>query len=420
MRTWLWLLLGAMASIVSWSYIHHVLLPWEEYVNVQHGPLKAQMGDLYPRWVGTRELLINGRNPYGTEVSHEIQIAFYGHPVDQTYDGRTSKVLDEQRFAYPVYVVLLLAPTIHADFEQLQLWAAVLLTVLTAFSIWIYLAVMRWRAPPLVAAGLILLVLASPQVGQGLRLRQAGLLVAFLLAVAGWCVTRNRYFIACFVLALATIKPQVMVLCLFWFLLWSAGDLRRRWPLPAGFVITMGGLIAAGELLLPGWPRYFLAGLGAYRKYFPTTSPLRLILGDWVGGIFSLLAMVALLVFSWTRRKAAAESPEFVEVLALFLLTTALVLPLLTPFNQTLLLLPVMILIRNWSGLPRLGRLGFVALVAWPSISSLALLAYRPRLDSLNNLPLLPTAPVLAFPFVVAWLMWVRQAQPQNPVPISG
>ena len=59
-----------MASAISWTYMHRVLLPWEYYVNVQHGPLKEEMGDLYPRWVGTRELLLNGRNPYGKEVSH--------------------------------------------------------------------------------------------------------------------------------------------------------------------------------------------------------------------------------------------------------------------------------------------------------------------------------------------------------------
>ena len=36
-----------MASAISWTYMHRVLLPWEYYVNVQHGPLKEEMGDLY-------------------------------------------------------------------------------------------------------------------------------------------------------------------------------------------------------------------------------------------------------------------------------------------------------------------------------------------------------------------------------------
>ncbi len=31
----------------------------------------VQMGDLYPRWVGARELLLHQRNPYSEEISHE-------------------------------------------------------------------------------------------------------------------------------------------------------------------------------------------------------------------------------------------------------------------------------------------------------------------------------------------------------------
>ncbi len=102
MRNWLWFVVAVLASTVSWVYMHRILLPREYYVNVQHG-LKEQMGDLYPRWVGTRELLLNGRNPYGKEVSREIQMAFYGHPIEQTYDKPASEIVDEQRFVYPMY-----------------------------------------------------------------------------------------------------------------------------------------------------------------------------------------------------------------------------------------------------------------------------------------------------------------------------
>jgi len=414
MRNWLWLVLAVTASAVSWAYVHRVLLPWEYYVNVQHGPLKEQMGDLYPRWVGTRELLLNGRNPYSKEVSHEIQMAFYGHPVDQTYDqtyDRPSEIIDEQRFVYPLYVVLLLAPTVHTDFATLQTWTPVVLALLTAVSVWIWLQVARWRLPPLVVAALVLFMLSSPQIAQGLRLRQFALFVAFLLALATWCVTRNRYFIAGVLLALATIKPQMMALCLLWFLLWSAGDWKKRWPLPAGFGIALASLIGGAELLLPGWLRYFIDGLAAYRKYFPTTSLLRLLLGNWAGSVLSALIVAALLAFSWCRRKVAADSPEFVQVLALFFIASALVLPLLTPFNHVLLLLPVIILLRDWNRLPRLGQAAFAMLAIWPWIASLALLSHPPQLDSMFRLPLLPVAPVLAFPFMVSCLMFVRRPQ---------
>ena len=207
----------------------------------------------------------------------------------------------------------------------------------------------------------------------------------------------------------STIKPQMMALCLLWFLLWSAGEWKKRWSLAAGFGSALALLVGAAELLLPGWPRYFIQGLEAYRKYFPTTSPLRLVLGNWAGSALSVLVVAALLAFAWRNRRAAADSSEFIQMLALFFITSSLVLPLLTPFNQVLLLLPMMMLLRDWNRLPRFGRTALTVLTAWPWIASLALLAHPPQLDSLSRLPLLPAALVLLFPFLVSWLMLVRQ-----------
>src|SRR6516165_4392964 len=142
------------------------------------------MSDLYPRWVGTRELLLHGTNPYSAEVSHKIQIAFYGQIIEQSYDKPQFEIIDEQRFAYPVYVVFLLAPTVHADFAVLQHWAAVVLGALLVVSLWLWLVVLGWRPPPWLLLTLALLLLSSLQMAQGMRLRQFGLFAAFLLALA--------------------------------------------------------------------------------------------------------------------------------------------------------------------------------------------------------------------------------------------
>jgi glycosyl transferase family 87 len=408
MKAWAWLLAGIFASAISWTYMHRVLLPWEHYVDVERGSVKEAMGDLFPRWVGTRELLLHGLNPYGAEVSHKIQIGFYGHPIEQSYDKPQFEIIDEQRFAYPVYVVFLLAPTIHVDFAKLQDWTPVVFGALTTISVWLWLAVLRWRPPSWMTFALALLVLSSPQVAQGLRLRQFGVLVAFLLTLATWCVTRNRLFAAGVLLAVATIKPQMVSLCLIWFLIWCLGDWKKRWPLAGGLALALGLLAGAGDILVPRWVRYFLEGIESYRKYFPTTSPVRLFLGNWMGGILSVLGVIVLLSYAWTRRKAAAESPEFVRVLSLFLVASLLVLPLLTPYNQLLLLLPVFMLVRDWGILPRWGRGAFSVLIAWPFVSSAALLAHPPQLDSLQRTPLLPSALLILTPFLVLWLMFTR------------
>ncbi len=43
-------------------------------------------------------------------------MAYYGHIVTPEESNR--RVVDEQRFAYPIYVVFLMAPTIYMDFAQ--------------------------------------------------------------------------------------------------------------------------------------------------------------------------------------------------------------------------------------------------------------------------------------------------------------
>lgn len=410
-KTWLWLLLAVGASVISWSYMHRVLLPWEFYVNVTRGQVKRQMEDMYPRWVGTRELLLHGRNPYGPEVSHEIQMAFYGHPIEQTYDKPQSEIVDEQRFAYPIYVVFLMAPTIHMDFDQLQTWAPLALALLMAASVWMWIRVLQWKVPLLLMVALVLFVLSAPQLAQALRLRQLGLVVAFLLALATWLVTRQQYLLAGVLLAFATIKPQMVALCIVWFLIWSLGEWRKRWPLATGFLICFGVLCVVGEWLVPTWPRDFVNGLEAYSKYFPITSPLRLILGNWIGGAFSIMLFIALFVYSWRQRQAAANSSEFTLVLALYLIASTLVLPILTPGNQVILCLPIFMIIRDWAKLSRTGRIVFSTLVMWPWLVQLVFLFHPPQLDSMNRLPLLPSVLLILFPFVVPLLLYIRRRE---------
>lgn len=390
--------------------MHRILLPWEHYIGVERGVVKKPMGDLYPRWVGTRELLLHGLNPYGAEVSHEIQMEFYGHAIEQSYDKAPSEIIDEQRFAYPVYVVFLLAPSIQADFAKLQFWTPVVLGALIAISVWLWLAVLRWRPPPWVIVTLVLFVLSSPQIAQGLRLRQLGLFAAFLLALAAWCVIRNRLFAAGVFLAVATIKPQFVALSLVWFFVWSLGDWKKRWPLAGGFALTFGLLAGAGATLVPHWVRYFLEGAQAYRHYFPlgSKSVVRVILGDWIGGILSVVAVIGLLLYAWSRRRAPVESVEFTQVLSLFFVTATLIFPLLTPYNQVLLLLPLLMLIRDWRLLPRWDRIGFALFLSWPFVAWVALLAHPPQLDSMRRIPLVPSAMLPLTPFLVSWLMFKR------------
>jgi hypothetical protein len=406
----LWLLFSFLAVLIAWVYMARVLVPWEQYFNVEAGTMKAALGDLYSPWFGTRALLIDGKNPYGPEVADEIQMAFYGHDVVQP-DQPGVRVVDEQRFAYPVYVVFLLAPLVWLKFAPLHGAAPLVLAPVALITVRLWMAVLRWQ-PASRFWATALFVLASPQIAQGLRLRQLGLIVGCLLALSTWLVVRNHLALSGVVLALATIKPQMIVLPLAWFLLWSMGDLRKRWHLPAGFAGALVLLAGAGELILPGWLPDFLAGLVAYRKYGPIRTLLQLALGDRLGMAAAVVLIAVLLIWGWMHRRDGADSQEFAFTLSAFLLGSALALPLMPPFNQVLLILPLLIILRDWSRLPLFGRVAFVVCAGWPWMVSLVLLASRVPLRSLRPVPLLPSALALFFPVLLTLLFMARRSSP--------
>ena len=409
MRAFLWLLLSLFVSATTWLYLHRVLIPWEHHVNVEIGTMKAELGDLYSPWVGARDLLLYARNPYSAAVSHEIQMAFYGRVVTQEPEISAQDAVDEQRFAYPVYVVFLMAPTVNLSFVEVESWAPVVLALLTVIAVLLWFDTVRWCPSWPTAAAVFLFVLSTPPIIQGLRLRQLGLVVGFLLALATWCVSKNRLATAGVLLAVSTIKPQMVALPMVWFVCWVMGDWQKRWRLLAGFVATLAALIGAGEVILPGWLHYFFEGLRAYRQYAYRPPLLELALGNTLGEILSGTVIVGILAFAWKNRKEAGDSPQFTMVLATFLIASLLTMPLYPLFNQLLLVLPVIIILHDWASLRLPARYAFIAILAWPSIASLALLLLFSRGSYPSGLmPLLPPVGALILPFILPLLLVSR------------
>jgi hypothetical protein len=416
----IWLLLGLLAGTITWLYQGRILQPWDRHMGELHNGIKTQMGDLYPRWVGTRELLFHGRNPYGPEVSHQIQMAFYGHIVEQDiieqdYGNPARKIVDEQRFAYPVYVVFLMAPTMYADFAVVYRWAPLVLGLFTAVGVLLCLDLFRWRIPWEQKAAITLFTVSSPQIVQGLEHQQLAIVVGVLLIAGAWCAAGDYLALGGMLLAWSTIKPQMALLPLCFFLVWVIGDWVRRWRLFAGFMTMLVLLIGAGELILPGWIADFVAAAAAYRRYFSTTSFLRMAVGDALGEILGGLIVVGLMVLAWRNRREAADSRQFLSTFAAFLMGTILAFPLFTPFNQVMLILPAMLLLHDWNTLPKFSRVVFIVSVTWPWIISLVLLLFQPRLNSPSQLPLLPSVLTPFFPLLLPLLLMTRSTDATAP-----
>src|SRR6202166_187759 len=173
------LVLAVVAAASMWFYVNGILRPHQVADARARQIPRGNLSDLYPRWWGTRELLLHHRNPYSREVALEIQEGYYGRRLDP---NRPNDPKDQQGFAYPVYVVFLLAPLVGLPFPTLLVAFYWFLAALTAATVWLWLHVLRWRLPVLATAIGITLTLGSFAAIQGIKLQQLSLLVAGLLA----------------------------------------------------------------------------------------------------------------------------------------------------------------------------------------------------------------------------------------------
>jgi len=357
-----------------WLYAHQVLRPYERQRYAALGQ-PENIGDLYPRWYGTRELLLRGRDPYSAAVSGEIQTAYYGHPLDPS--DPTDRARDEQRFAYPLYAAFFLAPTAWMSFAATQTLLRWILAFATVLSVLLWLRALRWRPGLPTVLTVLILTISSPPLVQGLGLQQLGLLVGFFLAACVALLAGGSLLGAGCLLAFATIKPQLALLPVLWLLLWATGDWKSRQRLVWGFSGTMVLLIGAAQLLSPGWLPRFVKGLFAYTHYAGMSSLLDFYLSPVIAKPVAALSLLALGVACSRWRHEPADSNGFFLKLALVLAVAILVLPpLLPPFNQVLLLPGVLVVIRYWSVLWNGGRgirvvcvLG-VAVVFWPWLAA--------------------------------------------------
>ena len=83
----------AMAVVMSaamWFYMQRVLIPQQVAFAATRGIPRGVLSDLFPRWLGARELLLHGRDPYSDQVTREIQVGYYGRPLDpnRPQDGK--------------------------------------------------------------------------------------------------------------------------------------------------------------------------------------------------------------------------------------------------------------------------------------------------------------------------------------------
>ena len=419
--------LSLVCAASMWFYVDHILVPFQQADASAHGRPRGNLSDLYPRWLGTRELLLHHRNPYSPEITREIQMGYYGRALDP---NRPEDPRDQQGFAYPVYVAFLLAPTITFSFAKVAVVFKWLLIVLTGLSVVLWVKTLAWKPDASGWIAMVALTLGSFPVLQALHLQQLTLVVGALLAGASALLIAGQFFWAGVVLAIAAIKPQLVLPVALYLVLWAISDWKGRRRFLFGFGGVLLALLAGAEVLLPGWFGSFLGATADYRRYTGGLSLLDVLLGPTLGWLVALLLLAAMLAACLRFRNEQPGTPEFSVMLALALAITVVVIPMFALYNTFLLLPAVLLIIRhrqhlwNAGGLSRIGLILTAVAVVWPWVGAvglfLASVVFSPAaiqqgwwlpLSSSLKIPI-PLVCLLPLTFMVIWAWRKKEEAP--------
>jgi len=147
------------------------------WVNYRYAAQNNDGNDFLTRWVGTREFIMKGQNPYSQETSQEILNMMKGNTSGNT-EGQSL-------FIYPFYSILVFGP--FAAIKDFVMARAIWMTVLEIslfLTIAVSLSLSRWRISRWL---LVSLIVFSVFWYHGIRpviLGNAAVLCALLIAIA--------------------------------------------------------------------------------------------------------------------------------------------------------------------------------------------------------------------------------------------
>jgi hypothetical protein len=143
-------------------------------------PARGNKFDFYPRYIGTH-VFWRGDSPYLEAVTTQIQIGMFGDSL--------SSDADQQRFAYPAYAAILIAPfALLAAEVATAAWMALQIVALAwALSLWF--DILEWQVPPIRRWVLIIVLLIA------FRYPITLYLIAQFTGVIMLCFTLGIYFL---------------------------------------------------------------------------------------------------------------------------------------------------------------------------------------------------------------------------------
>jgi len=403
---WIVLIASVLVCLGVWYWAESILAPANTaQAQSQRRPM-GNNSDLYARWLGTRELLLYGRDPYSAEVTREIQMGFYGRPLDPRNPSDPSA---KESFVYPLYVAFLLAPFAALPFPVVQAIFRILLLAALAGTVPLWMIAVRFRPGwRLTFSGMVLTISTFAAVLEWHQQNLAALVV-FLLAAAAASVCRNWLGLSGFLLALATVKPELAGLTVLWLLLWAAAEWNQRKRLIWSFMGTMMALLIAAEAVSPHWVGRFVNALRQYSFHDTDPSILQIMLPPFLAKAGAAVLIIFLAWCCWRWRKVGSDTEQFAWTLALVASVTLAVIPKLAAYNQPLLIPALLVLLAyretTWKAALVPGALAkavFLCLLwQWGTAAILSLCSFWAPASRIRVAAALPEYTLLGLPPIV-------------------
>lgn len=379
-------------------------------VNLRFTRMSAGGNDFLPRWLGIRLYLTEHQDPYTAETTAAIQQAMYGRAAKEGED--------QALFAYPFYSMIFFAPfSLIGDYTLARAaWITFqeLAIVATAIAA---IALSGWKPDRWPLAAFLFFALAWFHGAKPLVDGNASILVAMLATLGLFALRRGRNGWAGLLFALATIKPQMMMLLVPLVLIWTLSKRRKEvfWIFLCSLALLMGLSFA----LQPSWLTENLAQALLYQSYSPPGTLAGILAqafgdagraGGWILNLFFGL----LLLFEWWST-LGEDFDWFTWTACLTLVMGPLVGLPSTTSNYAIFLLVLPWLFALWQRRGASGRrMVWVDLgVLFVGIWALFLLTLQPSQQFGESLLLFFPAPVFLL-LSLYWLRWwVQKPQTQ-------
>lgn len=374
-------------------------LVWANYRFAKENP---GGNDFLVHWVGTRAFFIDGLSPYSDEVAIRIQTIAYGRPAQAGEH--------ELRVAYPLYSTFVFGPfALISDFALARAIWMTILEISIGLITYLSLQLTRWRPSTGMLVLIYLFAFLWYHSFRPLINGNAVILVTLWIVGAFLAIQSNKDELAGFLLGLATIKPQVIVL-LFIFVLWWAAT-RRRWKLVLWMVGTVVILSIISTLLLPPWILENLREVIRYPGYNPPGTPGAAFaqwwpaIGKQVGWVITFL-MAILLLLEWLAA-LKKEFRAFLWTACLTLVASQWIGIQTDPGNFIVLLIPLILVFSVWGA--RWKRSGLI--LTFTGMLLLFVGIWALFLTTIERSAQPVQSPVMFFPlpaFVLFGLYWIR------------